>query len=110
MSIALNSDDDMLLIRLISKTGCNINFYIFTYIAFELQRLSTQIQMQLIQKAVNLLQQGEFLDILIPCMSEVNYKTLGVYKGKTSSNDNNLDLTWIKKLREVGEKISNISS
>ena len=67
--MALNSDDEMLLIRLLSKTGCKITKS--SVLAFEYEKLYEQQREELLRKAVCLLEGKEFCEILIPCIGEV---------------------------------------
>eukprot|EP00347_Sterkiella_histriomuscorum_P016463 403353082 len=57
--MALNSDDEMLLIRLLSKTG-----------SFEFEKLQELQREELIKKTMQLLENKEFIEILLPCLSE----------------------------------------
>jgi hypothetical protein len=67
--MALNSDDEMLLIRLLSKTGCNLYPYNLL-LAFEFEKLHETQREELLRKTVSLLEGKEFIEILIPCIGE----------------------------------------
>lgn len=66
--MALNSEDEMLLIRLLSKTGCKFTILILE--AFEFEKLHEQQRDELLKKSMCLLEGKEFTDILIPCIGE----------------------------------------
>lgn len=58
-------------------------------------------------KSISLIESGEFIDILIPCLSEINYKT---FLNKSSKNGEGYDIALIRKIREFGERINNIAN
>lgn len=71
-NLALGSEDEMLLIRLLSKTGCNLSSLSqLICVAFEFNKVSIPLREDILKKALILIEGNEFIDILLPCIAEV---------------------------------------
>lgn len=108
----------MLLIRLLSKTGCKINIYVNYYIAFEFDKISATQREEILRKSLSLIEGKEFVDILLPCMAEVveRYHYLWPQKLKKTISErlslmkDDKELTEIQRceLKRISERIKTI--
>jgi len=91
-NIAMNSEDEMLLIRLLSKTG-----------SFEFEKISIALREEILRKSLTLIEGKEFIDILLPCMAEVvdRYQFLWPVKLKKSIADRLMGMKDDRELSEI---------
>jgi hypothetical protein len=101
--VALNvyDEDELPLIRLLSKVKCKFHRF-FIHLAFEYEKLYEAQRQELIRRALNLLDNGEFFEILIPCLTEAIDK-FGILMSKQVKENlqSRLSKVLIKSVKEI---------
>ena len=69
MALNVYEEDELPFIRLISKLKCK-QLTQHIYIAFEYEKLYDPQRQDLIKRSLSLLDNGEFLDLIIPCFGD----------------------------------------
>ncbi len=62
-------EDELPLIKTLSKLKCN-SITLLTLLAFEYEKLYESQRQDLLKRALQLMDAGEFLDLLIPCFAD----------------------------------------